>query len=152
MSNVFTEKQLEQDSYLISIIILVLCFFLLSGWLLWAFKAHVSIYEESSDAMVIDANHIKAIFPLSSTSMITTGQLAVVELNNLPWPAFPKLHGTVISLLPNTQLKNLAVYISLENEPNQFSKLVHMMPAEVNIEVGKVKPVNLLVKSLSEIL
>lgn len=129
----------------------VLGLLLLLFWGGWLFFGKVHLFETSLNAKITGNNLILAEFPLSSKNLLRRNQLAIIEFDNLPWPAFDRLEGNIQQVLAIPNKEVLQVHIIISQSKRDFSStIVNKMSAKTTINVGYIRPLDLLIRSLGE--
>jgi len=93
--------------------------------------------------------HVHAEFPAeTAVGVIHEGQPARMRFPGYPWPIYGTVAGTVRSVGTEPLSGNVAVDLALEPDPHSFIVLQHGLPAEVEVEVRKVSPAQLVLRAI----
>ncbi|HEY2030003.1 MAG TPA: HlyD family efflux transporter periplasmic adaptor subunit [Myxococcales bacterium] len=95
--------------------------------------------------------HVHAEFPAeTAVGVIQEGQRARLRFPGYPWPIYGTIDGTVRSVGTEPLSGNVAVDLSLKADPKSFIVLQHGLPAEVEVEVRKVSPAQLVLRAIGQ--
>jgi multidrug resistance efflux pump len=91
---------------------------------------------------------IVAEFPPPALGRLKSGQRARVRLDGFPWTQYGYVESTVTSVASETREQRVRVELAVQPSVAQTIPLQHGMPGVVEVEVERVAPVVLLIRSL----
>lgn len=124
-----TLRALDADDFRASKLGLLVAAILLAAWTWWAFATRVPQYESSSNVR-IESGRAIAYFPPAVLARIHPGQPAVIRSEN------SRIAAQVRSIAPD--------HVELALPPNPQSPI----PTSVDIEVSRVSPASIALRSL----
>ena len=91
---------------------------------------------------------IVAEFPPPALGRLKSGQRARVRLDGFPWTQYGYVESTVTSVASETREQRVRVELAVQQSAPSVIPLQHGMPGVVEVEVERVAPVLLLIRSL----
>lgn len=91
---------------------------------------------------------IVAEFPPPALGRLKSGQRARVRLDGFPWTQYGYVESTVTSVASETREQRVRVELAVQQAAPSTIPLQHGMPGVVEVEVERVAPVVLLIRSL----
>jgi membrane fusion protein (multidrug efflux system) len=93
--------------------------------------------------------HVRARFPADTAAgVLRQGQPARLRFPGYPWPLYGTVAGTVTSVGTESLSGMIDAELSLQPEAGSWIPLQHGMPAEVEVEVGRVSPADLVLRAI----
>ena len=93
--------------------------------------------------------HARADFTAeTAVGVIRQGQPARLRFPGYPWPLYGTVAGTVTSVGTEPLSGMIAVELSLQPEAGSWIALQHGLPVEVEVEVRRVSPAALVLRSI----
>jgi len=101
-------------------------------------------------ASIIPNGQVRAVaeFAPPAVGRLRTGQRARVRLDGFPWTQYGHLDGTVARVATETREQRIRVELLVRQPPGSAIPIQHGVPGVVEVEVERVPPVALLLRSL----
>jgi membrane fusion protein (multidrug efflux system) len=91
---------------------------------------------------------VVAEFLPSALGRVRAGQPARLRLDGFPWTQYGHIQATVLSVASETREGRVRVELALHESPLSAIPLEHGLPGAVEIEIERVAPVALLIRTL----
>jgi membrane fusion protein (multidrug efflux system) len=92
---------------------------------------------------------VVALFPPAvALGRVQVGQVARIRLDAFPWTQYGNAFGRVSSVAGELHEGEIRVELALDQNANPALPLQHGLPAEVNVEVERVSPATLVLRSI----
>ena len=148
-----TMRALDADGMSPALLGVILVAGLAGVWTAWLVAARVPVYQLSAAArlevdQVQAANAPVAVaeFDALSLGRLQPGQPGRLRLDGFPWTQYGYLDAVVTNV--ETRDRMVRVELALRRAADSRVPLLHGMPGVVEVEVERVAPVALLVRSL----
>jgi multidrug resistance efflux pump len=112
------------------------------------------INEGERLASIIPAGQVRGVAEFSPPALgrVRPGQRARVRLDGFPWTQYGHVDATVTSVAGETREQRVRVELAVRRTADSPIPLEHGMPGVVEVEVERVAPIALLLRSLGQML
>jgi membrane fusion protein (multidrug efflux system) len=112
------------------------------------------IHEGERLASIVPEGRVSLVaeFPASALGHVRTGQKARFRLDGFPWTQYGYVQATVQRVATETRNGHVQIELAVHHLPSSSIRLEHGLPGAVEIEVERVAPVALLVRTLGHAL
>jgi hypothetical protein len=151
-------RSLELDGFHSTLVALLVGTLLLFGWLAWFFFAKVSLYAVTDAARleVGRGDHpvsgrviiVAEFAPPEALGRVRPDQRGRFRLEGLPWVQYRTVHATVARVATDTENGKIRVELDVEEAPDFPVSLQPGLTGTLEIEVEKVSPANLVLRSI----
>jgi multidrug resistance efflux pump len=103
--------------------------------------------------VIIPPGELKAIayfLPSSSLGRIQPGQPAQLRLEGFPWTQYGVIKATVLTVASEPRDGHIRIELALDADPASTIPIQHGLPAMVEVEVDRLSPATLLLRSAGE--
>lgn len=153
-----TTRSLDADHFGRVLLALSAGALLLLGWTAWLLLARVSVYERAATLQVGPRQGdapprfaAVALFPPAALGRIRPGQPAIVRLDGFPWTQYGSLSATVAAV-DDARSGQLRVDLLIQDDPGSAIPLQPGLRGAVEIEVERVTPATLLLRTTGQAL
>ncbi len=110
------------------------------------------ILEGQQLASIIPAGQVRVVaeFTAPALGKLHPGQPARLRLDGFPWTQYGHVRATVTRVASETREQRVRVELSVDRRSNASIPLQHGMPGAVEVEVERVAPFALLLRSLGQ--
>ena len=105
-------------------------------------------------ASIVPEGHVRAVadFAAPALGRLHAGQRARLRLEGFPWTQYGHVDATVTRVASETREQRVRVELTVQRNANSQIPLRHGMPGVAEIEVERIAPLALLVRSLGHTL
>jgi len=151
-------RSLELDGFHSTLVLLLVGALLFCGWLAWFLFAEVSLYAVTDTARieVIQETHpvsdkvivVAEFAPPEALGRVRPEQRGRLRLDGFPWAQYGTVSATVARVATETQNGKIRVELDVEEAPDFPVSLQHGLTGTLEIEVERVSPAHLVLRSI----
>jgi hypothetical protein len=154
-------RSLELDGLHSTLVVLLVGALLLLGWLAWFFFAEVSLYAVTAAARLEVGREAQSVSgqviivaefePPEALGRVRPDQRGRFHLEGSPWVQYRAVRATVARVATETENGKIRVELDVEEAPDFPVTLQHGLTGTLEIEVEKVSPANLVLRSIGRV-